>query len=516
MSDWLHKRGSHMNGLTHKEAQALIQQVALSPLERGALTRHLNSCEECSRYRALHLYLSRHLQLEPVRATVAPELRATILDRIRIQHGRDQIMKPIYALASVAIFAIVVLGAWLTISTLSQQEPVSDSELPAEITLLPTEQPTLPLAVAPTDIAPTPTARPTEQPAVEPTVTSDPQLAYQSYEVGDEIYDLTVADFNGDSSPDIVLTDYGKGATYVMLNDGSGNYPDVTTYETGEGSFAIDAADFDGDAQLDLVITSDSADRIIVLINAGDGTFLEPVFYPLESTPSYVRTGDLDDDGFVDLALAYEPDWVGVMFNNGDGTFRQGEQYLVDDGAGYGSVHVGDLNGDRHLDLAVRHRPNPLVSVLLNNGDGTFAEPVSYEVGFNPMWLEMSDLDQDGALDLLIPNESGLVSILYNNGDGSFRESLDLETGGFPREVKTAELDGNDLPDLIVAPTGSGNVTTFANNGDGTFSKMKDYYLRTLFMHALFVTDVEGDGLRDLIGIGGGSSVYIVPFEAIE
>lgn len=128
----------------------------------------------------------------------------------------------------------------------------------------------------------------------------------------------------------------------------------------------------------------------------------------------------------------------------------------------------------------------------------------------------MDDLNQDGALDLLIPCESGVVSILFNDGDGRFQESVDLETGGSTREVKTAELTGDSFPDLIVAPTRGGIVTTYMNNGDGTFDKMKDYYFQSVFLLALLVTDVEGDGSRELVGIGGGSEVYVIPFESSE
>ena len=42
---------------------------------------------------------------------------------------------------------------------------------------------------------------------------------------------------------------------------------------------------------------------------------------------------------------------------------------------------IGDLDGDLDLDLAVANYYSNNVSVLLNNGDGTFAARVTYGVG---------------------------------------------------------------------------------------------------------------------------------------
>ncbi|MHC4220699.1 MAG: FG-GAP repeat domain-containing protein, partial [Planctomycetota bacterium] len=47
-------------------------------------------------------------------------------------------------------------------------------------------------------------------------------------------------------------------------------------------------------------------------------------------------------------------------------------------------VAVGDLDGDGHADLAVVNNHGDDVSILLNNGDGTFAAEVRYAVGYWP------------------------------------------------------------------------------------------------------------------------------------
>jgi hypothetical protein len=66
------------------------------------------------------------------------------------------------------------------------------------------------------------------------------------------------------------------------------------------------------------------------------------------------------------------------------------------------SVAVGDLDGDERLDLAVANWRSDDVSVLLNDGDGTFAAAVHHFIGAysQPESVAVGDLNGDGALDL--------------------------------------------------------------------------------------------------------------------
>ena len=61
------------------------------------------------------------------------------------------------------------------------------------------------------------------------------------------------------------------------------------------------------------------------------------------------------------------------------------------------------------------------MSVLLNNGDGTFAAKVDYSVEVNPSSVFSVDLDGDRDNDLAVANwNRDNVSVLLNNGDGTF------------------------------------------------------------------------------------------------
>jgi hypothetical protein len=164
--------------------------------------------------------------------------------------------------------------------------------------------------------------------------------------------------------------------------------------------------------------------------------------------PGWVAIGDLNSDGRPDLVVANnDSDNVSVLLNNGDGTFAAQVKYA----AGYGpiSVAIADLDRDGELDLAVANQPTENVSVLLNNGDGTFATQIRYSAGDGPRSVAIGDLDDDGDLDLATANlDSDDVSVLLNGCEPA-GERGDLNCDG--------SVDFNDIDPFVAALIGQEN-----------------------------------------------------------
>ena len=137
--------------------------------------------------------------------------------------------------------------------------------------------------------------------------------------------------------------------------------------------------------------------------------------------------------GFLDLVTAnYLSDDVSILLNNGDGTFAPKNFPVVSEeedfplASGPRSVAVGDFDNDGNLDLATADENSDSVSILLRNDDGTFGPPTSYDLGGKvggAVYIAVGDFDNDGNLDLVTANElSHTVSILLNNDDGTFTQ----------------------------------------------------------------------------------------------
>jgi len=232
--------------------------------------------------------------------------------------------------------------------------------------------------------------------------------------------------------------------------------------------------------------------------------FAPAVSYPTGDGPQSVFCADLDGDENLDLAVTNPwNDIVSILKNNGDGTF----QAKVDYGAGYApfSVFCADLDGDTDLDLAVGNWISSNVSILKNNGDGTFQTKVDYGAGWGPISIFCADLDGDIDLDLAVANTgSNNVSILKNNGDGTFQTKMDYGAGDYPYSVFCADLDGDTDLDLAVANYYSNNVSVLKNNGDGTFQAKVDYGAGN-YPYSVFCADLDGDTDLDLAVANEGS-----------
>jgi hypothetical protein len=111
----------------------------------------------------------------------------------------------------------------------------------------------------------------------------------------------------------------------------------------------------------------------------------------------------------------------------------------------------------------VLNRNSHNISVFLNNGDGTFPDPVYYGAGYLPNWIYAADLDNDSDNDLAVANQGDNVLVLLNNGDGTFQEADSYGAGYWPQGVFAADLDNDSDNDLIVANKNSDDVSVLVN-----------------------------------------------------
>jgi hypothetical protein len=182
------------------------------------------------------------------------------------------------------------------------------------------------------------------------------------------------------------------------------------------------------------------------------------------------------------------------------------------------NVHIGDVNGDGHLDVVLaKGRHWGLVDrVLLGDGRGRF--PESYDLGKaadRTYSGNLVDLDRDGDLDVVISNDApDPKRIYFNNGKGHFSEGGTYGRAEWStRNAAVADVNGDGMPDIVVAnrtPPGRGGNYVCLNQGGGRFPRECVAFSRE---SATTVTpaDVNRDGLIDLVvphRDGGPSQIY--------
>jgi Bacterial type II and III secretion system protein/FG-GAP-like repeat len=175
----------------------------------------------------------------------------------------------------------------------------------------------------------------------------------------------------------------------------------------------------------------------------------------------------------------------GSITGAGTGINNPLTNYAVGNTPSYITTNI--LRGDSSVnDLIVANSTDNTVSILLGNGDGTFANQVAYPLGAatdkDPVWIATGAFDtpNDSNIDLAVANEgSNTVSILLGQTDsttslatGTFVSGTDLVTGNSPVSVVAADfhdLANTGFLDLAVANQADDTISIFQGNGNGTF-----------------------------------------------
>lgn len=288
-------------------------------------------------------------------------------------------------------------------------------------------------------------------------------------------------------------------------------------YPTGSNSFphAVAVGDFNGDSKPDLAVAIQFYDSVGVFLNNGNGTFAPAVYYSVAGDTASVAVADFNGDGKLDLASAnftVSSSSVSVLINNGNGTFATKVDYTTGANSNPDSIAAGDFNGDGKPDLAVADGANNFVNVFINNGNGTFAAKADYPTDSGPASVAVGDFNGDSKPDLATANlNNNTVSVLINNGNGTFATKVDYTTGtnSQPVSIAVGDFNGDGKPDLATANYNNNMLSLFINNGSGTFAPKVDYTTGAS-PQSVAVADFNGDGKLDLASANYSSNTISV------
>ncbi len=339
---------------------------------------------------------------------------------------------------------------------------------------------------------------------------------------------LAVGDFNGDHLPDVALWTYsqttGNFEVHIFLGNGTGSLTYNGTYSApNSGNFSpgpnsIVASDVNGDGKLDLVaMTPDNG--VFVFLGNGDGTLRAPVAYTTVCGGSIINcgglaVGDLNGDGKPDLALntnATTGGGMSILLNNGNGTFGTPTYYPVGISGvlAANSIAIGDVNGDKKPDVIITGSSVSAI-VYLNQGNGTFA--VKGTVGSVPIYatnnVVLADINNDKKLDIVIPDGLGDVFTFYGTGKGTFTAGpaypLQAQTNGGNYVVAVGDFNGDGTLDLLDT-NGLNTNTVSLGRGDGSFQTNQLYASvgnLSAYNFVIATADFNGDGFADTAVVG--------------
>ncbi len=279
-----------------------------------------------------------------------------------------------------------------------------------------------------------------------------------------------IGDLDGDGDADIAVTLKDNNQVQIVVNNG-GTFSPGATFAVGAEPRDMDIADFDNDGDLDLVTGNRSGNNISVLRNNGGLSFtVTNIAAGLE--PREVAVGDVTGDGLADIAVAAHDSRQVIVFRGTGGAAFVQHLTLSPSNEKPEGVAIANLDGNAALDIVATADNNDVefAYVFLNNGT-TFGGAQSFNLGggIDTGSIVAGDFDLDGDNDIATANQgSANISVLANNGAGSFGPAQLITVGSQPNHITAGFLDGNNSLDLVTPNEGSANVSVLLNNAGNT------------------------------------------------
>ncbi|GEM_PF-5999272 len=258
--------------------------------------------------------------------------------------------------------------------------------------------------------------------------------------------------------------------------------------------------------------------------NGGKGTFTPLTSaYVVGGCPYKVISGDYDKDGKVDLAVM-DSNKITVLKNDGSAVFTV--MHVAAGFVGLADMVSGDINNDGYLDLACVNQWNNAFVILINNGNGSFANASSFNsMGSRPMHLTLCNLDNDGYLDVAVTNwGSNSLCLFKNIGSGNFSfQNTIMGLGTRPKAINSGDFNNDGRIDLIIgidwAPA---FAVTLQNDGNYIFTQKQSIVLPDR-PYSVTTNDYNADGKIDfcvsnyydnsislLLNVGNGLFTFMV------
>ncbi len=296
--------------------------------------------------------------------------------------------------------------------------------------------------------------------------------------VNDQAGPVVAGDFTGDGRPDLAVLMEDRAEVWVYTADGGGRYHHTFSVAAGAAPTGLSVVRNPRTGLLDLLAGNAFGD-VLRLQGKGDGTF------QFAGSRVSLDASDLGGGRPVVLVANQQTDRITVQAPAPGGrefaplvTLADGRQSTLAPGA----VQWARLErGSPFLDAVVLASGGN--GVLVYRGTGfdaaarpTFAPPVIYPVGQDPVGLTIQDVNGDGVPDMLVADQgSNAVSVLFGatGPDGNWVGVAGprLNSGGSgPVAATVRDMNGDGIPDLVVANGQSGNLAVLPGVGGGFFN----------------------------------------------
>ncbi|MEW5850656.1 MAG: FG-GAP-like repeat-containing protein [Myxococcota bacterium] len=326
---------------------------------------------------------------------------------------------------------------------------------------------------------------------------------------------VATGDFNLDGAPDVVVAGYGNAKLVwrhgvTTKHYGRARFDNRITYDATRRINHAALADVDHDGKVDMMVAVQTQDNnngaVNVLRGFGHGDLYTGYFGDVSTDPTdEVVTGDFNGDGNVDLAWRVDNE-LHATLSTGLGGFS-GDVVVDTAWTSGGEMAVVDLNDDGLQDLVhlvINVGQQGYIRYLADGTANIFGAGSLFSLAPNTdvRGLGVGDLNGDGRPDVAVvsaafPGANPQVCLSDGTGGCSSFYTAPVSDED-ARDIFLEDVDNNGFTDIVV--TTRTGMNTHAQTAPWTFSS-SSYVYGGQGEWKVQLVDLNGDGLRDLLGV---------------
>lgn len=335
---------------------------------------------------------------------------------------------------------------------------------------------------------------------------------------------VAFGDLNGDQKEDMVIISSGKGWNFkenklLIYYNENGAYPATPNKEIKLPScFSLDIYDFDKDGKNDIVVVVSR--KVYLLLNKNE---FKPdddlVFRNVNQGNGGVQVCKIFDEGTFDLLRGPVLRRF-TLKKNGDYFVKAGYILGPDINDTWNTLAV-DVNSDGKMDIVGTGRKDntlrvyygPILTFSVN--PEKLSRFLQFKVPGSLSSFGVADLNGDDLEDLVVSDaKNGKTHIYHQNQpvgfDKSPKPSITINAGG---RVYLKDVNGDKLSDLIIVHKNAKVVVFLRKKGCDfpTEISRADQVLNISRINELAFADVNGDGILDLLAKESYGKIRIYP-----
>jgi len=228
---------------------------------------------------------------------------------------------------------------------------------------------------------------------------------------GRDSNDIVIFDVDNNGFDDIII-DYRNipsniYSLYYYPNLGNGTFNSKELISS-VGVMGLESALLNNDSFPDLIYTVGSVN---VLLNNSDGTFGSVSNIDSNYPGNFISTGRINNDAFEDIVVSGIGSQETMVWYAGDGLGNFGSSNTISSMEYTQITHskVGDLDADGDMDIVATAFSSSDLIWWQNDGNGNFSSTqiINSETSGN-YDLKISDINEDGKLDIVMSNTTGI------------------------------------------------------------------------------------------------------------